>query len=223
MESESHCPTQDLIQYRIVIDEEINMEISASMVKELREKTGAGILDCKNALAECVGSLQEAVEHLRKKGLADAKKRAGRATSEGLVGSYIHHSGKIGVLVEVNCETDFVARTDEFKDLVKNIAMHVAASNPRYLDAEDIHAEDAEKEKEILRAQAADSGKPEQVIEKIVEGRFKKYIAETCLLEQAYVRDPEISIKHLVDTTIAKLGENIGICRFVRFQLGEEA
>jgi len=198
------------------------MEISASMVKELREKTGAGILDCRNALAECNGGLQQAVEFLRKKGLADAKKRAGRATSEGLVGSYVHHSGKIGVLVEVNCETDFVARTDEFKELVKNIAMHVAAANPRYLAPEDIRPEEAEKEKEILRAQAADSGKPQQVIEKMVEGRFKKFLGENCLLEQAYVREPEITIKQLVESAIAKLGENIGIGRFVRFQLGEE-
>ena len=199
------------------------MEISASLVKELREKTGAGILDCKKALIENNASIEEAVAYLRKKGLADAKKRAGRQASEGLVGSYIHINGKIGVLVEVNCETDFVARTDEFKDLVKNISMHIAATNPLYLKSEDIPPEDVEKEKEILRAQAADSGKPENVIEKMVEGRFKKFIGENCLLDQGYVRDPDMSINQFVDSVIAKLGENIEIRRFVRFQLGEHA
>jgi elongation factor Ts len=191
------------------------------MVKELREKTGAGILDCKEALTTTEGDLEEAVSYLRKKGLADAKKRAGRTASEGLVGAYVHMTGKIGVLVEVNSETDFVARTDEFQDLVKNIAMQIAASNPRYLTAEEIPPEEAEKEKEIFRSQAKESGKPEKVIEKIAEGKFKKYLTEVCLLDQAYIREPEITINQLVQSVIAKLGENIEVRRFVRFQLGE--
>ena len=198
------------------------MEITASMVKELREKTGAGILDCKEALAEAKGDLQEAAGVLRKKGLADAKKRAGRQTSQGLIGSYIHLTGKIGVLLEINCETDFVARTDVFKDLVKNIAMHIAASSPRYLNPESVPAADVEKEKEFLRAQAQESGKPEKVIEKMVEGRFNKFLAENCLTEQPYVREPEIAVRQLVEGAILKLGENISIRRFVRYQMGEE-
>ena len=197
------------------------MQVSATLVKELREKTGAGILDCKEALTTAEGDLEAAVAYLRKKGLADAKKRAGRTASEGLVGSYIHMTGKIGVLVEVNSETDFVARTDEFQDLVKNIAMQIAASNPRYLKAEEIPPEDAEKEKEIFRSQAKESGKPEKVIEKITEGKFKKYLTDVCLLDQAYIREPEITINQLVQSVIAKLGENIEVRRFVRFQLGE--
>ena len=198
------------------------MDISASMVKELREKTGAGILDCKKALTENKGNMEEAVAYLRKKGLADAKKRAHRTTSEGLLGSYVHTTGKIGVLAEINCETDFVARTDEFKDMVKNICMHIAASNPRYLKGEDIPPEDMEKEKAILRAQAQESGKPENVIDKMVEGRFKKFLAENCLVEQPYVREPEITVKQYVESVIAKLGENMEIRRFIRYQLGEE-
>ena len=197
------------------------MQVSATLVKELREKTGAGILDCKEALTTVEGDLEEAVAYLRKKGLADAKKRAGRTASEGLVGAYVHMTGKIGVLVEVNSETDFVARTDEFQDLVKNIAMQIAASNPRYLKAEEIPPEDAEKEREIFRSQAKESGKPEKVIEKITEGKFKKYLTEVCLLDQAYIREPEITINQLVQSVIAKLGENIEVRRFVRFQLGE--
>ena len=198
------------------------MQISSTLIKDLRTKTGAGIMDCKEALTETKGDVEEAIAYLRKKGLADAKKRAGRATSEGLIGSYIHTNSKIGVLVEVNSETDFVARTDEFQELVKNIAMHIAASNPRYLKAEDIPAEDTEKEKEILTSQARESGKPDKVIEKMVEGRFKKFITETCLLDQPYVKEPEMTINQLVQSVIAKLGENIEIKRFVRFQLGEE-
>jgi elongation factor Ts len=198
------------------------MEITASMVKDLRDKTGAGILDCRQALAEAQGDPQKAIEELRKKGLADAKKRAGRTTSQGLVGSYIHTNAKIGVLLELNCETDFVARTDVFKDLVKNIAMHIAASNPRYLNPEQVPAADAEKEKEILRAQAKESGKPEKVIEKMVEGRFKKFLSENCLSDQPYVREPEITVQQLIESAILKLGENIRIRRFVRYQLGEE-
>lgn len=198
------------------------MDISASTVKELREKTGAGILDCKEALAAAQGKLDEAIEYLRKKGLADAKKRAGRATSEGLIGSYIHSNGKIGVLVEVNCETDFVARTDEFRDLCKNLAMQVAASSPRFLTPEDIPADVAAKEKEILRAQAKESGKPDAVVEKMVEGRFRKFVTEFCLLEQPYVKDPQMTVRQLIESAIARLGENVRVRRFVRFQLGED-
>jgi len=198
------------------------MDISASTVKELREKTGAGILDCKEALAATQGKLDEAIEYLRKKGLADAKKRAGRATSEGLIGSYIHSNGKIGVLVEVNCETDFVARTDEFRDLCKNLAMQVAASSPRFLTAEDIPADVAAKEKEILRAQARESGKPDAVVEKMVEGRFRKFVTEFCLLEQPFVKDPQMTVRQVIESAIARLGENVRIRRFVRFQLGED-
>jgi elongation factor Ts len=198
------------------------MDISASMVKTLREKTGAGILDCKKALTETNGDMEEAVAYLRKKGLAAAKKRSHRTASEGIVGSYIHLNSKIGVLVEVNCETDFVARTDPFKDLVKNLAMHIAASSPRFVREEEIDPVVMEKEKEILRAQASESGKPDSVVEKMVEGRFKKFVSENCLTSQPYVRDPEMTIQQLVDSTIARLGENIEIRRFVRYQLGEE-
>jgi len=198
------------------------MDIPASRVKELREKTGAGILDCKKALTETSGDMEEAIATLRKKGLAAAKKRSHRSATEGIVGSYIHLNAKIGVLLEINCETDFVARTDEFKDLVKNVAMHVAASSPRFVREEDIDPAVAEKEKEILRAQAADSGKPANVIEKMVEGRFKKFVTENCLTQQPYVRDPDMTVQQLVDSTIAKLGENIEIRRFVRYQVGEE-
>jgi len=197
------------------------MQVSATLVKELREKTGAGILDCREALTTTEGNLENAIAFLRKKGLADAKKRAGRMASEGLIGSYVHMNGKIGVLVEVNSETDFVARTDEFKELVKNLAMQVAASNPRYLKSEEIPAEEAEKEREIFRYQARETGKPAQVIEKIAEGKFKKYLTEVCLLNQPYIRDPEMTVSELVQSVIAKLGENIEVRRFVRFQLGE--
>ena len=197
------------------------MQVSATLVKELREKTGAGILDCREALTTTEGNLENAIAFLRKKGLADAKKRAGRMASEGLIGSYVHMNGKIGVLVEVNSETDFVARTDEFKELVKNLAMQVAASNPRYLKSEEIPAEDAEKEREIFRYQARETGKPVQVIEKIAEGKFKKYLTEVCLLNQPYIRDPDMTVSELVQSVIAKLGENIEVRRFVRFQLGE--
>lgn len=197
------------------------MQISASQVKELREKTAAGILDCKTALAETNGDMEEAVAYLRKKGLADAKKRAGRTASEGSIGSYVHINDKIGVLVEVNCETDFVARTDEFKALVKNLSMHIAASSPRHLKPEDIPPEEAAREKAILADQARESGKPEKVIEKMVEGRFKKYLTENCLLEQPYVKDTDMTVGQLVQAAVATLGENIEVRRFVRFQVGE--
>ena len=195
--------------------------ISAAMVKQLREKTGAGMMDCKNALSEVEGDVEKAIELLRKKGLATAQKRAGRALSEGMIQSYIHMTGKLGVLVEVNCETDFVAKNDDFQEFTKNIAMHIAATNPLGITPEDISQEIIEKEKEIYRAQALDMGKPENVIDKIVEGKLNKFYQENCLLNQPYVRDTDISITDLLNQMIAKIGENISIKRFVRYQIGE--
>jgi elongation factor Ts len=195
--------------------------ISAAMVKQLREKTGAGMMDCKNALSEVDGDMEKAIELLRKKGLATAQKRAGRALSEGIIQSYIHMTGKLGVLVEVNCETDFVAKNDDFQEFTKNLAMHIAATNPLGITPEDISPELIEKEKEIYRAQALDMGKPENVIDKIVEGKLNKFYEESCLLNQPYVRDTDISIADLLNQMIAKIGENISIKRFVRYQIGE--
>jgi elongation factor Ts len=195
--------------------------ISAAMVKQLREKTGAGMMDCKNALSEVEGDVEKAIELLRKKGLATAQKRAGRALSEGMIQSYIHMTGKLGVLVEVNCETDFVAKNEDFQEFTKNIAMHIAATNPLGISPEDISQEIIEKEKEIYRAQALDMGKPENVVDKIVEGKLNKFYEESCLLEQPYVRDTDISIADLLNQMIAKIGENISIKRFVRYQIGE--
>lgn len=197
------------------------MEISASQVKELREKTGVGMMDCKKALKECKGDVKQAIDFLRKKGIATAKKRGGRQTSEGLVQSYIHAGGKIGVLVEVNCETDFSAKTDDFANFAKDIAMQIAATNPVSVDREGIPAETLEREGEIYATQAKESGKPEKVIEKIVEGKMKKFYSEVCLLEQAFVKNPDNSIQDLVNDLMAKTGENIMISRFARFQLGE--
>ncbi|MBN1255940.1 MAG: translation elongation factor Ts [Deltaproteobacteria bacterium] len=197
------------------------MEISGSAIKELRERTGVGVMDCKKALLECEGNIDNAIEFLRKKGLAKAAKRAGRETAEGLITSYIHPGGKIGVLVDINCETDFVARTEDFQNLSKDIAMHIAAMNPIAIDREGIPSEVIEKEKEIFRAEAKASGKPEKVIDKIVEGRLEKFFAEQCLLEQAYVKDPEITVKELLYNMIAKVGENISVRRFTRYHLGE--
>ncbi|MBN2224458.1 MAG: translation elongation factor Ts [Deltaproteobacteria bacterium] len=197
------------------------MEINAQMVKDLREMTGAGMMDCKTALAESAGNVEKAVEILRKKGLSRAAKRAGRAAKEGMVGSYIHMGGKIGVLVEVNCESDFVARTDDFVAFVKDVAMQVAASNPQYLTSEDIPETVLAKEREIFRAQMEDAKKPENVIEKIVEGKIKKFYTEVCLLDQPFVKDPDKSVGEYLTNTIAKIGENMVIRRFVRFQLGE--
>ena len=197
------------------------MEISASLVKELREKTGVGIMDCKKALTECKGDINQSVDYLRKKGIATAKKRGGRIASKGQVQSYIHAGGKIGVLLEVNCETDFSAKTDDFTDFVKNLSMHIAATNPISIDTEGIPSEILEKEREIYASQAKESGKPEKVIEKIVEGKMKKFFSESCLLEQQYVKNPDITIQDLLNEMIAKTGENIIIRRFVRFQLGE--
>lgn len=197
------------------------MAITAKMVQELRAKTGAGIMDCKRALSETEGDLEKAVEALRKKGLAAAAKKAGRVTSEGQVASYIHHGGKIGVLVEINCETDFVARTEQFQQLVKDVAMHIAASNPLYLNREEVPEEVLAKEREIYRAQFKDSGKPEKVIDKIVVGKLEKYFREVCLYEQVFVKDPDKTIQQLITETITQLGENLNIRRFVRFVLGE--
>jgi elongation factor Ts len=197
------------------------MEITAKMVQDLRAKTGAGIMDCKRALADTNGDVEKAIEELRKKGLASASKKAGRVTSEGLVASYIHAGGKLGVLIEINCETDFVARTDPFQQLIKDVAMQVAASNPLYLKRENVPPEVIAKEKEIYRAQVAASGKPEKVIEKIVEGKLEKYFSDVCLYEQPFVKEPEKSVQELVNAAIAQLGENINIRRFVRFVLGE--
>ena len=196
-------------------------EISAAMVKQLREKTGAGMMDCKSALREVGGDVEKAIEFLRKKGLATAQKRAGRAMTEGTIQSYIHMNAKLGVLVEVNCETDFVAKNDEFQGFAKNIAMHIAASNPLGIAPEDIAQEIIEKEKEIYRAQALEMGKPENVLDKIVEGKLKKFYQDNCLMNQPYVRDPDITIADLLNELIAKIGENISIKRFVRYQIGE--
>lgn len=197
------------------------MAISAKMVQELRANTGAGIMDCKRALTETDGDIEKAVDALRKKGLAAAAKKAGRVTSEGAVTSYIHAGGKLGVLVEVNCETDFVAKTDQFQQLVKDISMHIAAANPLYLKREDVLEDFLAKEREIYRAQFLESGKPEKVVDKIVDGKIEKYFSEICLHEQAFVKDPDKTVQQLVTETIAQLGENINIRRFVRFALGE--
>jgi elongation factor Ts len=196
------------------------MGISAAQVKELREKSGAGIMDCKEALKETGGQIEAAIEVLRKKGLSKAAKRMGRATGEGLVGSYIHAGGKIGVLVEVNCETDFVAKTDAFQDLVKDLAMHVAASNPLYVSRDSVPSELIEKEREIFLAQAREDGKPEKVLDRIVEGRLEKHYQEICLLEQPFIKDTDISVQERVADAIAQLGENIVVGRFTRFQIG---
>ena len=195
--------------------------ISATMVKELREKTGAGIMDCKEALTECDGDMSKAVDFLRKKGLATAAKRAGRAMTEGIIESYIHMDSKLGVLVEVNCETDFVAKNDDFKEFAKNIAMHIAATNPVGIRPEDVPEETINKEKEIYRGQVLEMGKPEKIADKIVEGKMQKYFKENCLMNQAYVRDPDITIEDLLNEMIAKIGENISIKRFARFRIGE--
>ena len=197
--------------------------VSAEMVKELREKTGAGIMDCKQALSNCDGDMDKALDFLRKKGLATAQKRAGRATHEGVVQSYIHMGGKIGVLVEVNCETDFVAKTDSFQEFAKNVAMQIAAANPVGITPEDVPAEIIEKETEIYKAQALETGKPENVVEKIAEGKLKKFFKENCLLEQQYIKDTSLSVQDVLNDTVAKTGERITIKRFARFQIGEES
>lgn len=190
-------------------------------MKELREKTGVGIMDCKNALQESNGDINEAIDILRKKGIAKSQKREGRITSEGQIQSYIHMGGKIGVLVEVNCETDFTAKTEDFTNFAKNLSMHIAATNPISLYPEDLPADDMEREKEIYRVQALESGKPEKVVEKIIEGKLKKFYSDVCLLEQAYVKDPDKTVRDLLNELKAKTGENVQIRRFVRFKLGE--
>jgi len=195
--------------------------VSAEQVKELRERTGAGMMDCKRALEESSGDVDKAIEILREKGLAAAAKKAGRVASEGVVESYIHAGGKIGVLVEVNCETDFVAKTDEFHALAREIAMQIAAARPEYLTRDEVPAEVIEKEKEILRVQALNEGKPEKIVERMVEGRVEKYYKENCLMEQAYIREPEKSVEQLVKEKIAQMGEKISVRRFARFELGE--
>ena len=197
------------------------MMVTAAMVKELRERTGAGMLDCKKALEKTGGDIEKAIDLLREKGLAAAAKKAGRITAEGMVGSYIHMGGRIGVLIEVNCETDFVAKTEGFKDFVKNMAMQVAASKPLYVSRDEVPGDVLEKEKQILRQQAINEGKPENIVDKIVEGRIEKFFKETCLLEQPYIRDPEVSVQQVLTETIAKIGENISIRRFVRYEMGE--
>ncbi|MEJ2634857.1 MAG: translation elongation factor Ts [Calditrichia bacterium] len=197
------------------------MEITARAVKELRDKTGAGMMDCKNALKESDGDIEQAVEILRKRGIAKAEKKAAREVKDGLVHSYIHPGGKLGVLVEVNCETDFVANTDDFKDFVHNLSMHIAASNPVSITREEMPAELVEREMRIYTEQAKDSGKPEHILEKIATGKLDKFYSENVLLEQAYIRDPEKTVKDYLTEVIAKLGENVSIRRFVRFQIGE--
>jgi elongation factor Ts len=199
------------------------MGITAADIKELREKTSAGIMDCKAALKEAKGDFDEAVKVLRKKGLSAAAKRAGREVKEGVIGSYIHSNGKIGVLVEINCETDFVARTDEFQEMVRNIAMHVAASDPRFVSREEVTEEILEQEREIYLGQAKASGKPENIALKIVEGKMNKYYGENCLLEQTYVKNQDMTIKDYIAEAVGKLGENITLSRFARFSLGENA
>ena len=197
------------------------MAFSAKDVATLRERTGAGMMDCKKALTETDGDFDKAIDFLREKGLAAAAKKAGRIAAEGIVDAYIHMNGKIGVLLEVNCETDFVAKTDEFKTLAHDISLHIAASKPSYITKDEVPAEEIEKEKEILRAQALNEGKPEKIVDRMIEGRITKYYAEVCLLEQAFVKDPDITVAELLTQKVAKIGEKISIRRFVRFEMGE--
>ncbi len=197
------------------------MEITAAQVKELRDRTGAGMMDCKKALQACDGDIEKAIDELRTKGLAKAAKRSSRIASEGIVYSYIHGGGRIGVLVEVNCETDFVAKTDQFKELAKDIAMQIAASNPAYIRREEVPEEVLNREREVLRAQALEEGKPEKIVEKMVEGRLDKFFKEQCLLEQAFIKDPDKSVQDLLHEAIATIGENIAVRRFARYEVGE--
>ena len=199
------------------------MEVSAAAVKNLREKTGAGMMDCKKALAESGGDLDKAVDYLRQKGLAAASKKASRTASDGAIGAYVHPGGKIGVLVELNCETDFVARTPEFQNLLKDIAMQIAAANPRYIRPEEVPIGDLEKEREIYRRQALESGKPEKVVDKIVDGKIDRFYSEVCLLEQSFIKNPDRKVSEILTEAVARLGENIQVKRFSRYQLGEGA
>ncbi len=198
-------------------------EISAQLVRELRERTGAGMMECKAALVEAKGNLDDAEVVLRKKGIASAGKKSGRATKQGLVGTYIHHGGQLGVMLEVNCESDFVARTDDFKELVHDIAMHIAAADPQYIRKEDVPQAALDKERDIHRARALAEGKKEAVVDKIIAGRMEKFYEEICLLEQPFVKENTLSIGQLIKTKIAKLGENISVARFTRFKVGDTA
>ena len=197
------------------------MQVTSEMVRELRERTGAPMMDCKRALVESEGDLEKAIELLRKQGMATAAKKAGRHAGEGVVGSYIHAGGKIGVLVEINCETDFVARTDDFQDLVKDVAMHVAAADPRFVTRDEVTEEVLAQEREIYKEQALASGKPENIVDRIVEGKMEKFYAESVLLEQPFVKDPDRTVEQVVAEKIGKLGENIQVRRFARFQVSE--
>jgi elongation factor Ts len=197
------------------------MDITAEHVKKLREKTGVGLMDCKEALKHSDGDMEKAIEYLREKGLAKLQKRSGRAASEGVIASYIHAGSKVGVMVEVNSETDFVAKTDEFQEFARDIAMQITAATPIYIKREDVPEEVKEKEKALYRRQALDSGKPEKIIDKIAEGKIEKYYQEVCLLDQSFIKNPDVTVKGLLEGLVIKLGENIVIRRFVRFQLGE--
>ena len=197
------------------------MSVTPQMVKELRERTGAGMMDCKNALLETKGDMEQAIDYLRKKGLASAAKKAGRVTAEGAVASYIHAGGKIGVLVEINCETDFVARTDQFQELVRDVAMHIAAADPRFVRREEVTEDVLSRERDIIRERTLAEGKPEKVVDKIVDGRMEKFFAESVLLEQPFVKDPDKTVGELIAERIGKIGENIQVRRFARFKLGE--
>lgn len=197
------------------------MAITASDVKELRDRTGAGMMDCKKALVEAGGDMERAMTILREKGISKAATKAGRATKEGVIGCYVHPGDKLAVLVEINCETDFVARTDQYKELARNLAMHVAAANPLVVRREELSQEQIVAEREIYRTQALNEGKPEKIVDRIVDGKVDKYYAEVCLMEQAYVKDPDKTINDLINETIGKIGENMSIRRFVRFRLGE--
>ena len=197
------------------------MSISADIVKQLRERSGAGMMDCKKALVEAGGDMERAMTILREKGISKAATKAGRATKEGVIGCYVHPGDKLAVLVEINCETDFVARTDQYKELAKNLAMHVAAANPLVVRREELSQEQIVAEREIYRTQALNEGKPEKIVDRIVDGKVDKYYAEVCLMEQAYVKDPDKTINDLINEMIGKIGENMSIRRFVRFRLGE--
>jgi elongation factor Ts len=197
-------------------------EITAQLVKDLRERTGAGMMECKSALVEAKGDLGEAEIVLRKRGIASAHKKASRVTKQGLIGTYIHHGGQLGVMVEVNCESDFVARTHDFKELVHDVSMHVAAADPKYVRKEDVPSAEIEKEKDIQRARALAEGKPEKMVDKIVEGRMVKFYEEVCLYQQPFVKENTLTVEEVIKTKIAKLGENIGVARFTRFKVGDE-
>jgi elongation factor Ts len=197
------------------------MEVSANIVKQLREKTGAGFMDCKKALTETGGDVEKAIDYLRKRGVAAAAKKADRVVTDGAVGAYVHPGGKVGVLLEINCETDFVARNAEFQALLKDMAMQVAAANPRYVRREEVSAEESEREKSIYRQQALETGKPEKFIEKIVEGKMERFYSEVCLLEQPFIKDPDRKVSAIINDAIAHLGENIQVRRFARYHLGE--